>query len=48
VVTVAMLPASHVPIPEVINPVPYLPLQPYSRGQLPHEPYVVIDPAAEL
>jgi peptidoglycan/xylan/chitin deacetylase (PgdA/CDA1 family) len=44
----AELPASHAPIPEVINPVPYLPLQPYSRGQLPPEPYVVIDPAAEL
>ena len=44
----AKLPASHAPIPEVINAVPYLPLQPYSRGQVPPAPYVVIDPAAEL
>jgi peptidoglycan/xylan/chitin deacetylase (PgdA/CDA1 family) len=39
---------SHAPIPEVINPVPYLPLQSYSRGQVPPAPYVVVDPAAQL
>ena len=44
----ATLPESHAPIPEVINPVPYLPLQPYSRGKLPPKPYVIVDPAAEL
>jgi peptidoglycan/xylan/chitin deacetylase (PgdA/CDA1 family) len=35
-------------IPEVINPVPYLPLESYSRGQVPPAPYVVVDPASEL
>ncbi|NIZ91969.1 polysaccharide deacetylase family protein [Kineococcus rubinsiae] len=35
------------PVPEVINPVPYLPLTETSRGQLPPEPYVVVDPAAQ-
>ncbi len=44
----AMLRGSHAPIPEVINPVPYLPLESYSRGQLPPQPYVIIDPAAQL
>ena len=39
---------SHAPIPEVINPVPYLPLESYSRGQLPPDPYVVINPASQL
>jgi peptidoglycan/xylan/chitin deacetylase (PgdA/CDA1 family) len=44
----ATLPASHRPIPEVINPVPYLPLSETSRGQLPPEPYVLVDPATQL
>lgn len=44
----ARLPGSRAPIPEVINPVPYLPLGPTSGGQLPPRPYVIIDPAAEL
>jgi peptidoglycan/xylan/chitin deacetylase (PgdA/CDA1 family) len=39
---------SRAPIPEVINPVPYLPLQSYSRGQLPPSPYVIVDPATQL
>ena len=44
----ARLPGSRTPIPEVINPVPYLPLGPTSGGQLPPRPYVIVDPAAEL
>lgn len=44
----ARLRPSHAPIPEVINPVPYLPLQSYSRGQLPPAPYVIVDPATQL
>jgi peptidoglycan/xylan/chitin deacetylase (PgdA/CDA1 family) len=44
----AELRASRAPIPEVINPVPYLPLQSYSRGKLPPKPYVIVDPAAQL
>jgi peptidoglycan/xylan/chitin deacetylase (PgdA/CDA1 family) len=44
----AHLKRSRTPIPEVINPVPYLPLQSYSRGQLPPQPYVVVDPASQL
>jgi len=44
----ARLKSSKAPIPEVINPVPYLPLQSYSRGQVPPQPYVIVDPAAEL
>jgi peptidoglycan/xylan/chitin deacetylase (PgdA/CDA1 family) len=44
----ASLPGSRTPIPEVINPVPYLPLGPTSGGQLPPKPYVIVDPAAEL
>jgi len=44
----ATLPASHAPIPEVINPVPYLPLSATSGGQLPPEPYVIVDPATQL
>ncbi len=44
----ARLRPSRAPIPEVINPVPYLPLQSYSRGKLPPKPYVVIDPATQL
>jgi peptidoglycan/xylan/chitin deacetylase (PgdA/CDA1 family) len=39
---------SRAPIPEVINPVPYLPLQSYSRGQVPPSPYVIVDPASQL
>ncbi len=41
----ARLPASHAPIPRVINPVPYLPLQPYSGDKRPPKPYVIVDPA---
>ena len=37
---------SHAPIPEVINPVPYLPLSSTSGGLLPPEPYVIVDPAS--
>src|SRR3954447_22555943 len=44
----ARLRPSHAPIPEVINPVPYLPLQSYSRGTVPPDPYVIVDPAAQL
>jgi peptidoglycan/xylan/chitin deacetylase (PgdA/CDA1 family) len=47
-VTSARLCASNADIPEVSNPVPYLPLGPFSRGQLPPEPYVIVDPAGEL
>jgi peptidoglycan/xylan/chitin deacetylase (PgdA/CDA1 family) len=39
---------SHAPIPEVINPVPYLPLGSSSGGQLPPPPYVIVDPASQL
>jgi peptidoglycan/xylan/chitin deacetylase (PgdA/CDA1 family) len=39
---------THEPIPQVINPVPYLPLQSYSHGQVPPEPYVIVDPASQL
>jgi peptidoglycan/xylan/chitin deacetylase (PgdA/CDA1 family) len=39
---------SHAPIPEVINPVPYLPLGSSSGGQLPPQPYVIVDPASQL
>jgi peptidoglycan/xylan/chitin deacetylase (PgdA/CDA1 family) len=39
---------SHAPIPEVINPVPYLPLGSYSGSQLPPQPYVIVDPASQL
>jgi hypothetical protein len=44
----ARLRRSNAPIPEVVNPVPYLPLQAYSRGQLPPAPYVIVDPASQL
>jgi peptidoglycan/xylan/chitin deacetylase (PgdA/CDA1 family) len=44
----ARLRPSRAPIPEVINPVPYLPLQSYSRGKVPPKPYVVVDPASQL
>jgi peptidoglycan/xylan/chitin deacetylase (PgdA/CDA1 family) len=44
----AHLRRSTAPIPEVINAVPYLPLGSYSRGQVPPDPYVVIDPATQL
>ena len=44
----AKLRGSHAAIPEVINPVPYLPLESYSGGQLPPDPYVIIDPASQL
>jgi peptidoglycan/xylan/chitin deacetylase (PgdA/CDA1 family) len=40
--------SSHRPVPEVINPVPYLPLESYSRGKVPPAPYVVVDPAKQL
>jgi peptidoglycan/xylan/chitin deacetylase (PgdA/CDA1 family) len=39
---------SHAPIPEVINPVPYLPLSSASGSQLPPQPYVIVDPASQL
>jgi peptidoglycan/xylan/chitin deacetylase (PgdA/CDA1 family) len=39
---------SHAPIPEVINPVPYLPLGTYSGNRLPPQPYVIVDPATQL
>jgi peptidoglycan/xylan/chitin deacetylase (PgdA/CDA1 family) len=39
---------SHAPIPEVINPVPYLPLGSTSGNQLPPQPYVIVDPASQL
>jgi peptidoglycan/xylan/chitin deacetylase (PgdA/CDA1 family) len=39
---------THAPIPEVINPVPYLPLSSTSGGQLPPQPYVIVDPASQL
>jgi peptidoglycan/xylan/chitin deacetylase (PgdA/CDA1 family) len=44
----ASLRGSHAPIPEVINPVPYLPLGATSGGMLPPKPYVILDPAVEL
>jgi peptidoglycan/xylan/chitin deacetylase (PgdA/CDA1 family) len=44
----AELHASHAPVPRVINPVPYLPLGPTSGDILPPQPYVIVDPAAEL
>jgi peptidoglycan/xylan/chitin deacetylase (PgdA/CDA1 family) len=44
----ARLAPSRAPIPDVINPVPYLPLQSYSRGKLPPKPYVIVDPASQL
>jgi len=44
----AHLQRSNTPIPEVINPVPYLPLGPSSGGEVPPAPYVVIDPASQL
>ncbi len=44
----AKLPASRAPIPRVINPVPYLPLESYSGTKKPPKPYVIIDPADEL
>ncbi len=43
-VVAARLRPSHARIPSVINPVPYLPLGEYSRGQLPRRPYVIIHP----
>jgi peptidoglycan/xylan/chitin deacetylase (PgdA/CDA1 family) len=36
------------PIPEVINPVPYLPLGDTSHGTLPPAPYVIVDPSTQL
>jgi peptidoglycan/xylan/chitin deacetylase (PgdA/CDA1 family) len=39
---------THAPIPEVINPVPYLPLGTTSGDVLPPTPYVIVDPAAQL
>ena len=47
-VTPARYRGSHAPIPEVINPVPYLPLGATSGGRLPPQPYVIVDPAAQL
>jgi hypothetical protein len=44
----ARLRPSNASIPEIINPVPYLPLESYSRGQVPPAPYVVVDPASQL
>lgn len=41
-VVAARLRSSHARIPTVINPVPYLPLGEYSRGQSPPQPYVII------
>jgi peptidoglycan/xylan/chitin deacetylase (PgdA/CDA1 family) len=43
-VVAARLRSSHARIPRVINPVPYLPLGEYSRGQLPPRPYRIIHP----
>lgn len=37
--------ASGTAIPDVVNPVPYLPLQPHSQGKVPPGPYVIVDPA---
>lgn len=39
---------THAPIPEVINPVPYLPLGTYSGDVLPPGPYVIVDPDSQL
>jgi peptidoglycan/xylan/chitin deacetylase (PgdA/CDA1 family) len=39
---------SHTPVPEVINPVPYLPLSATSGTRTPPQPYVIVDPAAQL
>jgi len=39
---------SQAPIPEVINPVPYLPLGTYSGTVLPPAPYTIVDPATQL
>jgi peptidoglycan/xylan/chitin deacetylase (PgdA/CDA1 family) len=39
---------THAPIPEIINPVPYLPLGAYSGDVLPPSPYVIVDPASQL
>jgi peptidoglycan/xylan/chitin deacetylase (PgdA/CDA1 family) len=39
---------SGAPVPEVINPVPYLPLGTYSGTAVPPQPYVIIDPASQL
>jgi peptidoglycan/xylan/chitin deacetylase (PgdA/CDA1 family) len=39
---------THAPIPEAINPVPYLPLGTYSGDVLPPAPYVIVDPASQL
>jgi peptidoglycan/xylan/chitin deacetylase (PgdA/CDA1 family) len=47
-VTPARLRPSRAPIPEVINPVPYLPLSDTSGGHLPPDPYVIVDPAVQL
>jgi hypothetical protein len=44
----ARLRPSHAPVPQVVNPVPYLPLGPTSGDLLPPQPYVIVDPAAEL
>jgi peptidoglycan/xylan/chitin deacetylase (PgdA/CDA1 family) len=44
----ARLRPSDAPIPEVINPVPYLPLASYSGSQVPPAPYVIVDPASQL
>ena len=47
-VACAELHASDTDIPQVRNPVPYLPLGPNSGGQLPPDPYVVVDPGSQL
>lgn len=44
----ANLRASQATVPRVINPVPYLPLGPTSGDTRPPQPYVIVDPAAEL
>jgi peptidoglycan/xylan/chitin deacetylase (PgdA/CDA1 family) len=38
---------THAPLPEIINPVPYLPLGTYSGDVLPPSPYVIVDPATQ-
>jgi peptidoglycan/xylan/chitin deacetylase (PgdA/CDA1 family) len=36
------------PVPEIVNPVPYLPPRPYGGGLLPPPPSENVDPAAQL
>ncbi len=44
----ARMHSSDAAIPRVINPVPYLPLSATSRGILPPQPYVVVDPLQQV